>query len=45
MKVSREKLQQIIQEELEQMMDEGEVDEGFLDRMGAKVGAGVAGLS
>jgi hypothetical protein len=33
MKVTKEKLQKIIQEELATMQQEGEIDEGFLDRL------------
>lgn len=33
MKVTKEKLQKIIQEELSTMQQEGEIDEGFLDRL------------
>lgn len=48
MKVSREKLQQIIQEELQEMVDEGEIDEGFFDRdsgVAASRRAGIAGFA
>ena len=45
MKISKQKLQQIIQEELQEMVDEGEMDEGFLDRTKARVQGAFAGAS
>jgi len=33
MKITKSKLKQLIKEELEQVVEEGELDEGFLDRL------------
>ncbi len=44
MKVTKEYLQQVINEEIQQMIEEGEIDEGILNRIGARVGSAVQGV-
>ena len=44
MKLTESQLQDIISEEIQAMIEEGEIDEGFLDRLKARARGGISGV-